>query len=172
MTTRRRTSRRTSASRSRRKYQWVGFQTDETIALSASVNSQTTLGLYTPDLDDQGKTLMRIIYDLHVIPPNTTGDYPFTFGIMMVDADAVAAGATPDPMTDLADPWLIWRQAHIAMHANTGPYQAGGLAGMPGDVKARRRITASSDVLAIFESGGMTASVDITMGGRILLALP
>ena len=111
---------------------------------------------------------MRILCDLYMIPPSTSGDYPFTFGFMMVDADAGAAGATPDPQTDVSSPWLYWRQGHLHVRSNTTltdfHYQI--------DIKARRRITTQSDLVFIAESGGMQANVDITLGGRVLLALP
>ena len=153
----------------RRKTAWFGFQTDLTLALGSAAQSQTVLGLFVPDIDDAGKTLLRIIMDVLVVPPATTGDYPFTFGIILVDNDAVAAGATPDPEQDLADPWLVWRQEHMfqstanATLARTQWHL---------DIKARRKIGASSDIVAIFESGGMAANVDLTLGGRLLMALP
>ena len=111
---------------------------------------------------------MAIYYDLILVPPNTTGDYPFTWGIIMVDQDAFAAGTVPDPESDVSGPWLVWHQDHLSVVASVNVP----ISKWTGPIRARRRVSSRSDVVAIFESGGMAGALDISMGGRVLLALP
>ena len=150
----------------RRRTEWIRFLL-EGGSLSSGEGSVTRVTLRTYDQDDGGKTLTRIVGDMWLTPSSTVGFSGGSFGLAVVDQDAAAAAATPEPRSD-DFPWLWLGQFNL----NT--VSGGELRPLhiPIDVRAQRKVTSNGELMYLFESGGMAGALNIEMQGRMLFKLP
>ena len=164
MTNRNRTY-RTRGRAPKRKTEWNDAILDN-ISLAAASGSQTGVQLFGPDTSGEGKTLLRTVGNLVINLPSTVGTYTFSWGLAVVEEDARAAGALPDPVTD-EFPWLT-TGLFSDNQAFTGNEKASLV--VPIDVKARRRWNERLSLVFIFESQGSAGVVAISGFLRMLLA--
>ena len=117
-------------------------------------------------MDNQGRTILRIIADIN-LQFAINGFSGGSIGIYVDTAEAVAAGATMEPRSDSA-PWMWLRQFNMTTDATS----TNRMMHIPVDVKARRKLDAQSELMLVFESGGLIAALGLEIQGRVLLAQP
>jgi len=124
MTTHRRSTRGRSSGRTRRvPTTWEQIQTPinfPIVAVSSSFDiTQQTIRLQ----ENTGGTIIRTIGEFAFFPDTGTalGDEAIvSLGICVVTKDALAAGALPDPSTDLEHDWYYWVSTRFAPVAGGG----------------------------------------------------
>ena len=126
------------------------------------------MSLLGSTVDNQGRTILRIVGDLYLLPIDQAGPNVGSFGVYVDTAEAVAAGATMEPRSDSA-PWMLLRQFAMSLNAATSPNT---FTHFSIDIRARRRLDAQSELMLILESGGMIGVMTINLQGRVLLAQP
>ncbi len=126
------------------------------------------MSLLGQTVDNQGRTIMRIVGDIWVQAQGTDGFSGGSIGIYVDTEEARAAGATMEPRSDSA-PWMLLRQFNMQRQTAT---DANPFFHILLDVRARRRLAAQSVLMCVFESGGMPAAANIELQGRVLLAQP
>ncbi len=162
--------RRTFRRSARRRTRWDRVQLQGT-ALAAASGSIVAATLLLPTVANQGTTVLRIVGQVIILPasvPATAGAYNGNMGIYVDTAEAVAAGATLEPGSD-DGPWMFLTE--WAFHQSTA-VGSSSIWSAELDVKAQRKLSSQSELMAIFESRGNTDSVTIDLQGRILRALP
>ena len=150
----------------RRKTLWRRFLTEDA-SLAAGVGSVTAISLLAAAIDNQGRTIMRVIGDINVVAGNLTGTNTFSMGIYMDSSEAVTAGVTLEPRSD-SGPWMWLAQRTQQIFQSVGEHELH----IPIDVKARRKLTSQSVLMLVFESGTMVTAMEINIQGRVLMALP
>ena len=126
------------------------------------------MSLLGSTVDNQGRTILRVVGDLWFDTSTFTGFFGFSYGMYVDTAEAVAAGATMEPRSDSAS-WMLLQQQNIGVGTNVGTDRA---KHRPFDVRARRRLDAQSQLMLIFESAGMANVLNVELQGRVLLAQP
>ena len=100
--------------RTGRRLQWFTiFNTDETISNGGQANHNLLSGLDADLAKDS--TVTRIILEMWFRPGQLTSTYRVPWGITFVNADAVIAGALPDPgVAGDNTSWLIRSQTEFS----------------------------------------------------------
>ncbi len=88
-----------------------------------------------------------------------------SFGFIMVDGDAVAALAFPDPLGDPQAPWLYW-DTRVVLPASDSQQH------LMLDIKAQRKFTGNDDsFIFVIDNSDAVQSLDFPLGIRCLFAL-
>ena len=169
MTTRRRRSR--SFSRApRRRTAWTGRTIDPAIVAAGGQNVNDILtGL--PDATENpigryGLTIMRIVGSLRINSTDVALSTECGFGFIMVDGDASAASAFPEPTVDEEAPWLHWDRRVVLPPSDSQQH-------LKLDIRARRRMGGNDiSLFFIINNDDATQSLEYALGVRVLLALP
>ena len=117
--------------------------------------------------DRKGMTLVRMIGQIGIAPTGAGDQVEFAAGITIMEADAAAAGAYPDPSSDNLHPWLWWvRDAPFRESGSTRNIL------YPIDVKGMRRLRSSADSFyLIVENDDSAHTLTLTVGFRMLYKL-
>ena len=114
----------------------------------------------------------RIIGSVQLYPATFTDVGEAIIAVGMVESDAAAAGAFPDPLGDTSFPWMFWKRVTLGGIIGTAvghfpPFT------LELDIKTKRRITDPLQELRIFvENDDGTFTFQMTMGLRILVSRP
>jgi len=131
----------------------------------------------TPTVSEVTILRTRGRFMIQLADPNAAGDeMRLTAGIGIVSSDAFAAGAgsMPDPLTDIAYPWMWWDTWFLkpgsATVGNPQP-QSSVQSNMVVDVKAMRKVGIDQTIALIFEVTDVvgTPVANIAFDGRLLL---
>ena len=154
--------------RNRRATQWY-----ETISAEVVLTAQLTSGV---DLlsnlatgNRQGSTVTRMILDMTAHPTALTVVNELYWGVAVMNADALAAAAFPDPETVDETNWLI----HGRMLTRSS-----NLSGNEGDtrfsldIRAQRILRSVSDRLVLVRRINTTVDMDVSFFHRVLVKHP
>ena len=153
---------------------WEGARINHTLSSGSSFStvivSEATLE-NTPN-----PTIVRSRGDL-IVTINSAGAVAranFTAGLIVVTADALAAGAVPSPLSDIGSDWLWWNAR--AMNTTAGGRSLdndseGGIARIPVDSKAMRKVGLNQVMILVtnITPETLTVGVDVTGVIRVLL---
>ena len=152
-----------------RSYQWYSIlDENDTAVASGTQIEKDLLGDLVTD-ERKGATITRVILDL-VISPDQAGQVTFTsYGLCMVNRDAVAAGAVPeaDVNSDRAD-WLLRGRARNNCFALADSTQ---MFHREYDLRAQRVLRSEEQTLALILDHGSGGGIDFFWMSRILMKL-
>ena len=152
-----------------RTYQWYSIlDENETALASGSQIEKDLLGDLVQD-ERKGATITRIILDL-IIAPDTIAQVTFTsYGLCMVNKDAVSAGAVPeaDVNADRAD-WLLRGRSRNLSGNLSDPTQ---VFHREYDLRAQRVLRSEEQTLALILDHGSGGGIDFFWMSRILMKL-
>jgi len=121
------------------------------------------------DVLSRGSTITRIIGNLWIRPGDASSETEGTFGIHMVEQDAEAASAIPDPLSDTTASWMHWQRFLLGTQA-TGELGRGEYHKFELDIKAQRKMVKRGDSLnLILENDDGTHTFTFALGLRILI---
>jgi len=84
----------------------------------------------------------------------------------MVDGDAFASAALPDPLVDPDAPWMYWDR-RVLLPASDSKQQ------ISLDVKAQRKFAGNDrELVFVIDNDDATETIEWVIGVRVLLALP
>ncbi len=171
MTMRRGGSRRRFARTSRgarRQTAWAAVTTEPT---SVVAGGQSFVNL-TPGLISstspgrEGMTIVRIVGTLRANSLDASLSCESAWGIHMVEEDAAAASAIPDPLADAHKEWMYWDRRVLLPASDAGQQ-------LHLDIRAMRRFrTRESEVLFVIDNDDAVQSLEFALGFRLLLKLP
>ncbi len=151
------------------KLAWIGGSTEPT-NLGPGAKSNTNLTDELPDraqniIFKRGLTVQRLHLILRAFCTAATGLTEMAMGVIMVDGDAAAALAFPDPLTDVQSSWLMWDrraldpqgiQQHIVY-----------------DSKSKRRFGSNdANLFFLIDNDDAAETLQFTIGYRLLLKFP
>ena len=156
--------------RQRRRTLWRDFSlTNGTLALAA--DSTLVANLFSGDVDNQGRTILRVVGDVTIHGTvGTAGLSEGQWGLVTQDAEAVNAGATFEPYAD--NPGWMHKQHFHDFRTSSGDPSSKFRWDI--DIKARRRLTAQTQLYFVFQVGGTANIGDLSVSFmvRVLFALP
>jgi len=126
---------------------------------------------HLPDVDEnaiakQGLTLLRSFITLRLNSVDALLSAESVFGFIMMDGDAVAAGAFPDPRTDVDAPWLYWDRRVLLPPSDSGQH-------LRIDIRAKRRFAGNDmNFMFILDNDDAAQSLEFVLAFRLLLGLP
>ena len=145
-----------------------GIQDPATVA--PGVQSLTNLTGTLPDTDEdpigkQGLIIMRLYATLRINSTDANLFVEAAFGFIMVDGDALAALAVPDPDIDPEADWMYWDNRAFLPASDSQQY-------MTLDIKARRRFRGNDEnALLVIRNHDAAQSLEFALAFRMLLAL-
>jgi len=151
----------------RMKTAWMGGIQDP-FSLAPSGQAFTNLTAMLPDTTEdpirkQELTLLRVHANLRMNSSDANLSVDASFGLIMVDGDALAAQALPDPDTDPEASWLHWL-ARSFLPASDAQQQ------IQLDIKARRRFRGNdANLVAIWDNTDAAQTLDVQFSFRLLL---
>jgi len=150
-----------------REYQWYSKLDEEDRAIASG--NQLELDLLNEMVDDnrKGATITRVILDL-VIVPDTVAQTTFTsYGLAMVNGDALAAGAVPeaDVNADRAD-WVLRGRARNMVSSLSDRAQ---VFHKEYDLRAQRVLRSEEMTLAIIFDHSSGGGVEVWYMSRVLM---
>ena len=167
MTTARRTSRSRRSSGRRRSYEWVRWLSED-LGLIGGGGSQTAIRLLSADVRNPGSTIVRICGMYNAFPqavPAIVGEYSWSWGLIMIPEEQFVAGAYFDPQNDSAQ----WLDLGLETLRVDNSVSAPAVFRYEIDVKVKRKLTAQSELMLIFNSLGNPATLALNTIGRTLL---
>ena len=154
--------------RNRRALQWY-----ETIGAEQVLTAQLTTGV---DLlsnlatgNRQGATVTRMILDMTAHPTALTVVNELYWGVSVMNADALAAGAFPDPETVDETDWLIHGRM-ITRSANLSSVEGDARVSM--DLRSQRILRSVADRLILVRRVNTTVDMDTSLFFRVLMKHP
>ena len=116
----------------------------------------------------QGLTVVRMLLKLEV-GPNTVGEIvQYQIAVMVAEADAVAAGALPEPGTDILN-YYLHDGGSIRTDVDAGPPQRTETY----DIRTARKIPSQAHTLVfIIENTDAVNSLTFGLFSRLLIKLP
>ena len=110
-----------------------------------------------------GMTVLRTYITLRINSTDAIFSCEAAFGLAMVDGDALAAGATPDPFSDEEYPWMAWDNRAYLPASDSGQH-------MSLDIKAKRRFRGPDDSIAfMLDNHDLAQTCEINLAWRMLL---
>ena len=151
----------------RRPVEWFDNIINETIT-SASQQVED-LSSELADLEKKGASIARIIINMTCVLTTAAGTGGvLTFGICMVENDAVAAGVSPEPSTETDKPGWMWRTRESVFSSDLNDRAQ--VAVIKEDLKTGRRFRGASDnLMLIIDSGTLSNPVNIDGWIRVLI---
>ncbi len=123
------------------------------------------------DIIRRGSTITRVVGSLWVRPADASSVSEGVFGLAMVESDAEAASAVPDPTDDTAFPWMHWERFVVGSEA-TGELATGDWIHFKLDIKAQRKMKSRRDALnLIMNNDDGTHSFSFALGLRVLIRM-
>ncbi len=129
------------------------------------------MGSLLPDIVEnpigrQGLTIMRTFVSLRISSIDAEFSAECAFGLIMVDGDAFASSALPDPVLDVTAPWMYWDRRVVLPASDSGQHLAL-------DVKAKRVFKGNDDTPAfIIDNDDAVQSLEFSFSFRMLLLKP
>ena len=153
---------------------WEGGRIDAAIATGTAVTSvivsEATLE------NSPNPTIVRCRGELLVMitAAGAASTANFTSGLIVVTADALAAGAVPSPLSDIGSDWLWWSNRGLRSLAGGSASDEDGAAGIvrvPIDSKAMRKVGLNQALILVsaMQPETLTISVHIVGAIRVLL---
>jgi len=166
--TMRRRSRRSFTRKPREKTTWdqttAGFTMVAAVAQSVidlTPLSITSLGF----AGNSGGTIKRMIGDLRF---ETTGAGPdhvdVDIGIVVVTADALAAGAVPDPVSDFTTDWYFWK--HLDQHLPSNNAESFNQGVIEWDIRTARKLRGGYRLALVIDKGASIFVLNFSFGMR------
>ena len=124
-----------------RRTRWL----DDYAVLSPPAGGQSESEIDTQlsgELHTQGITVVRLILRVTGTPTTLGASANFTFGVVMVNLDAIAAGAFPDPAGVDEVPWMVRDRLFMIRDADAGPQSV--MASY--DIRSMRKYNGSLDL--------------------------
>ena len=149
-----------------RRTRWL----DDFATLTPAASGQASAELDTPlqgELHTQGFTLVRSLVRVYGIPTTLGTNASITYGLAMVDGDAIAAGALPDPAGVEEIPWVLHDRMTVQRDADAGQqyeYRTYDLRGM-------RKYTGNSGLQFIADADSNSAWA-LFVSSRLLVMIP
>ena len=158
--------------RQKRNYSWTHLVTDSVnVAANSVVSSDLFTNMTFSELQGSPR-VDRIIGSVYLYPATFTDTGEAIVAVGMVESDAAAAGAFPDPLGDTSFPWMFWKRVSLGGIIGTAvghfpPFT------LELDIKAKRKINDPLQELRIFvENDDGTFTFQMAMGLRILISKP
>ncbi len=142
-----------------------GAQDPFTAGPGTAQNLELTSGLPVGSAFNIGRTGMTILRCFITLRINSQGpgSVEAAFGFGMVDGDARAAGALPDPHQDPEFPWMYWDNRAFLPPSDSGQH-------MSLDIKAKRKFRGNDDGLVfVLDNHDAVETCEISMGFRMLI---
>ena len=149
-----------------RRTRWL----DDFAAVSPSASGQATAELDTPlaaETHVQGYTIVRVILRLDAQITTLGARGSLSYGLVLMDIDAVSAGAFPDPSGVDEVPWLLRDRIVMTRDADAGPQDLV----MNYDLRAMRKYTGHSSLQFIADADSASAWVN-SVTSRVLVKIP
>ncbi len=128
-------------------------------------------------LEDEAWTVIRMIGEYVITPTSApaAGDQAvIAIGIAVVSADAGAAGAVPDPVSEPSYPWLYWADHRFHFSTTSAdPNSAASSLRHRFDVRSMRKIKPREELIVVAEYIAITGAppLSLVLGGpRVLVA--
>ena len=122
--------------------------------------------------EKKDSTIVRMLIDLSVSPNSSTVPLTFAMGITMMNADAHAAGALPEPgQADVEDADWMWSvpQARHDVFAGLSPFARTFIL----DIHSKRVYNARTDLLAlIVDNFGSSPTINVIGSVKTLILDP
>ncbi len=116
-------------------------------------------------LAKQGLTLLRLFATVRINSQDAALSAEGSFGFIMVDGDAFAVQAVPDPMEDPDAAWLYWEARSYLPASDAMQHREL-------DIKARRTFRGNDTTLAmILQNDDPAQSLEFFLSFRYLLGL-
>jgi len=162
----RRSNRSGSRGSARRRMEWDTIVVPPT-TLASGLKAITDLTANFHSAERKGMTVLRMIGAVSLMPQVATQIVEVTTGINIFSAEAVAAGATPEPRSDTDISWMWWTGGPIE-RASSGDFWTR----WPIDTKGKRKFPNADDELTLIieNNGGFT--LELAANLRVLYALP
>ena len=162
------TSRRSR--RPKKDYSWSHIVTDPANVTAGGQASVDLLQNFDVSQTRRGSLVERIVGKLYVWPGDASNITEATVGLAMIEADAEAASAIPDPLTDTSFPWMHWERFLLGTQA-TGELSTGEPEIIDMDMKPKRVIRDPQMSLdLIIENDDGTHTFLFALGLRILIS--
>ena len=177
MFVRNRFARRTAVRSARRSKVWAGAQIGLTQMAAGQVAFNTLES--EADLESQGKPTIARIRGQILVQTDFSAEVPedkcnVGFGIALLDARAVAAGAgsLPGPLTNIEFPWMWWHSSVIAVQTTVGLEQVlSNFDRIEVDGKAMRKAAPGHLLVLVAEVLAITGTSDIEYFGALRILL-
>ena len=151
--------------RARRGLFWIDTNIDENTA--SGTQDMTDLTTLMVDDEKKGATLVRTILHLDMILTAAGTGGLMALGLVMVDDDAMSAGAVPEANSAGEQPGWIFRSQRVI--STTDPNDSSQFLKWDLDIRARRKLTGeNSNLLLIINAGSLSASVNSDGWARML----
>jgi len=159
--------RRTGRRGARRKVEWFDFEINVTAVASQLVPVNLTANLQ--DDEKKGMTLLRTILHLELLTPTVGTGGKLAMGLLMVEDDALAAAALPEPEDNIQKPAWTWK-AIRSFHTSVANDRAQ-ITQIDADLRGRRRFPASGfDFVLLLKNFSGTVNCNIDGHVRLLFA--
>jgi len=158
--------------RSRRPTQWYSAHIDRNALASGAITSHELFGTATVTATAvKGSTVTRFLIDLTVHPQSLTVVVNLFWGLVLLNADAVAAGGLPDPVDTSDRPdYLVrgWLQSGSGNLSDLSQDRRVSL-----DIRSQRIIRSEEDQLRIvFQASTSGITLDYSFFSRALIKRP
>ena len=152
--------------RARRAVEWFDSLINETVTTSQQTDD---LSANIPSDEKKGMTIIRLLIDLVCAAAATGTGNVIAMGIAMVENDAVAAAAFPDPGAETDQPGWLWREV-FSVYTSTLNDRAQSVP-IVRDIRARRRFPArQTSLYLIIDTVSGSTSINIDGSIRVLVA--
>ena len=154
----------------RRATQWF----DQTIAINALAENQITSTTLLPtilDLAKKGATILRTLIDINIQAVTVNVNLILDVGVVMMQSDAIVAGAFPDPADDAEQPGWLYRKS-IGLYT-TDAFSTVNRVPFLADIKAKRKFAGEAwELMMIWERDAAVGTLNIQGLVRVLIAKP
>ena len=149
-----------------RRSRWL----DDFALLSPAASGQASAELDTPmagELHVMGHTIVRVILRVQATL-NTLGAIAnLTYGLVLMNSEAVSAGAFPDPSGVDEVPWIVRDRLSYVRDADAGNQEIR----VSYDLRAMRKYTGQSSLQMIADADA-ASSWDVRVTSRVLVLMP
>ena len=139
----------------------------------AAAAAITIIELTSPQISSslgQTGTILRWMGRLMIQSNDVAQLIEMAWGVAVVTADALVAGAVPDPLTDEAQAWYYW-DAYEGTIAIIGEGPRGGLE-IKFDIRSKRRLRSGYRLAFIIEKEASPSPVEVFLASRAVWSVP
>jgi len=112
----------------------------------------------------QGGSVLRFMGRLQIFQTSQNQTVDLALGVTLVSADALAAGAVPDPQTDLQQSWYYWTRIRAQMAIDDNNISLS----REFDIRTSRRIRSDQRLILVFEAGALAGTIGVSVSARLL----
>ena len=150
----------------RRRTRWL----DDFGLIAPAASGQAAAELDTPlaaELHVQGYTIVRVLLVVHALITTLGVNAAVTYGLTLMNSDAVAAGAFPDPQGVDEVPWLLRDRIVGIRDADAGRQEMV----RTYDLRAMRKYNGQSSLQFIADADSSSAW-SLNVSSRVLVKIP